>query len=102
GADELVADGDLDRVADDGDLYLAAPVLVADAVAGGGEAHVAGGVDLAGDRRRRGRRPRRTRFAGAVQSGVLLVDRVAAAWGATSPPRCHSCTSPPSHTICTC
>lgn len=48
GPDELFADGDLDGVTDDRDLHLAAPVLAADAVAGGGEAHVARRVDLAG------------------------------------------------------
>ena len=37
-ADELLADGDLDGVADDGDLDLAAAELVADPVAGAGEA----------------------------------------------------------------
>jgi hypothetical protein len=39
-------------------LDLASTELVADAVAGAGEAHVAGGVDLARDRRRRGGRSR--------------------------------------------
>ena len=55
------ADGDLDGVADHGDLDLAAPELVAGPIGGGGEAHVAGAVDLAGDRRRRGGRPGRRR-----------------------------------------
>ena len=41
GPDELLADGDLDGVADDGDLDLPAPVLVADPVVGAGEADVA-------------------------------------------------------------
>ena len=52
-------------LADDGDLDLAAPELVADPVVGAGEAHVAGRVDLAGHRRRRSRGPRRGR-AGSV------------------------------------
>ena len=49
GADELVADADLDGVTDDRDLDLPAPVLGADVVVGAGETHAAGGVDLAGD-----------------------------------------------------
>jgi hypothetical protein len=39
-ADEFVADRDLDGVTDDGDLDLSTSELGADAVAGGGEAHV--------------------------------------------------------------
>ena len=47
--DELLADRDLDGVTDDGDLHLTAPIGVADAVVGAGEAHVAGRVDLTRD-----------------------------------------------------
>jgi hypothetical protein len=50
--DELFPDADLDGVGDDGDLDLAAPVGATDPVVGAGEGHVAGRVDLAGDRRR--------------------------------------------------
>ena len=50
GADHGAFEGDLDVVVDDGDLDLLASVCAADAVAGGGEADRAGGVDLAGDR----------------------------------------------------
>lgn len=48
GADELVADRDLDAIADDGDPHLATSVLDADSLAGAGEADVAARVDLAG------------------------------------------------------
>jgi hypothetical protein len=54
-ANELVAHGDLDGVAYDGDLDLTAPVLVAYPVVGPGEADVPRGVHLAGDRGCRGR-----------------------------------------------
>ena len=53
----MIAEADLDGVADDGDLDLAAPILGADPVVGAGEAHVARRVDLVGHRRR-GHRPR--------------------------------------------
>jgi hypothetical protein len=49
-ADELFTDGDLEVIADDGDLDLAASELVANAVVGAGEADVAQRVDLSGDR----------------------------------------------------
>ena len=81
GADELVADADLDGVADDGDLDLAAPVLGADPVAGAGEAHVARRVDLAGHRRRGRCLGRRRQPAAALQPGGLLVEGVAAGVG---------------------
>ena len=83
-ADELFTDGDLDGVADDGDLDLAAPELVADPVAGAGEADVAGRVDLAGHRRRRRRRPRLAGSAGGRLwriAGGLLGDGVPAGVG---------------------
>src|SRR5215217_2200371 len=78
GADELVADADLDGVTDDGDLHLAAPVLGADPVVGAGEAHVAGGVDLAGHRRRGDRLRRGQEPAAALHASVLLVGSVSA------------------------
>ena len=48
-ADEFFADGDLDGVAHDCDLNLAALVLRAGVVVLPGEAHVPVGIDLAGD-----------------------------------------------------
>jgi hypothetical protein len=81
GADELFADGDLHDLADDGDLDLAAPVLVAYPVVGAGEADVARRVDFAGDRRRCHRwRPPRGALS-APQGCGLLVGSVAAGVG---------------------
>lgn len=48
GTDELLPDRDLHGLADHGDLDLATAERGADAVAGTGEADVAGRVDLAG------------------------------------------------------
>ena len=77
--DDLAAGGDLDDVADDRELDLAALVRVADPVRGAGEAHSAGTVDLAGHRlpHRRLTRPPGMSSRGSGERGSLLVWRVA-------------------------
>jgi len=56
------------------DLHLTAPVLGADAIAGGGKADVAGRVDLAGHRRHGRGWPRWAWLAAALDPGGLLVN----------------------------
>lgn len=81
GADELGPDGDLDGVADDGDLDLSAAVLGADAIAGGCEADAPRRVDLAGDRGSRGGGSGARGFAAPGHPLALLFDRVASGVG---------------------
>ena len=77
GADELVADADLDGLADDRDLNLAAPMFGAYPIVGAGEAHIARRVDFAGHRCRRGCLGSRREPAAALHAGVPPVPRVA-------------------------
>ena len=94
-------DVDLDGVADDGHLDLAAPVGVADPVAGPGEADVAGRVDLAGHRCRR-RRRRWWRQVAALAIAAALGARVAGGRGWRRARRGGEiCTSPSSQTTST-